>query len=344
VEERGPVALSDLTTLRVGGPCRRLLVATTEAEVVEAVGRCDADVEPVLLVGSGSNLVVADEGFPGTVVLLASTGVDVRPDGSSHVLVEVAAGEPWDGLVARSLDEGWSGLESLSGIPGLAGATPVQNVGAYGQEVAQTVVSVRVLDRTGGTVVDLPADACGFGYRTSRFKHDDAAVVLGVTFRLARAAESGPLTYAELARMLGSEIGGRAPTADVRTAVLALRASKGMVLDLADRDTASVGSFFTNPVLTRAEADRLPAAAPRYPLADGPVKTSAAWLIEQAGFVRGYGHGDARISSKHTLALTNRGSATAAEIVALAREIGTGVREAFGVDLEAEPRLVGLEL
>jgi UDP-N-acetylmuramate dehydrogenase len=336
--------LSDLTTLQVGGPCRRLLVATTDAEVVEAVSGCDATSEPVLVVGGGSNLVVADAGFPGTVVLLATTGVDVRPDGPDHVLVEVAAGEPWDGLVARSVAEGWSGLEALSGIPGLAGATPVQNVGAYGQEVAQTVVSVRVLDRATGAAADLTAEDCSFGYRTSRFKHDDRAVVLRVTYRLARTTGSAPLGYSELARLLGSEVGESAPTAEVRTVVLALRASKGMVLDPDDRDTASVGSFFTNPLLTPEVGDQLPTGAPRYPQPDGRVKTSAAWLIEQAGFARGYGHGDARISSKHTLALTNRGSATATDVVALAREIRTGVRQAFGVDLETEPRLVGLEL
>ncbi len=344
VEEQGPVALRGLTTLGVGGPCRRVLTALDDAEVAEALRRCAAEEEPVLVVGAGSNLVVADSGFAGTVLRLASRGVTVSADGADHVQLEVAAGEPWDDLVERSLTEGWSGFEALSGIPGLVGATPVQNVGAYGQDIAQTVLAVRAYDRERDVVVDLTGQECGFGYRTSRFKGVDRWVVLGVTYRLERSVMSAPVSYAELARTLGSSVGRGVPTTAVRAAVLGLRRSKGMVLDPSDHDTTSVGSFFTNPVLSANASDLLPPDAPRFTQSDGRVKTSAAWLIERAGFPRGYGHGDARISSKHTLALTNRGSATATEVLALAREIRDGVRRAFDVELVAEPRLVGCAL
>jgi UDP-N-acetylmuramate dehydrogenase len=344
VEERGPVAISALTTLRVGGPCRRVLMPADETEIVEAVTRCDTEDEPVLLVGGGSNLVVADEGFPGTVVLVGSRGISVRTADESSVHVEVAAGEPWDGVVQRAVAEGWAGVEALSGIPGLTGATPVQNVGAYGQEVADTLVGVRVLDRQVAAVVDLSAAECGFAYRSSRLKGVDRWVVLSASFRLQRSTVSAPVAYGELARALGCQLGTRVAPADVRAAVVDLRRTKGMVLDPSDPDTTSVGSFFTNPVLSQADADLLPDAAPRYEQPDGRVKTSAAWLIEHAGLARGYGRGDARISAKHTLALTNRGSATTDEILDLAREIRDRVREAFGVDLTAEPRLVGVTL
>ena len=344
MDERGPVALRDLTTLQVGGPCRRVLVARSDDDVVAALRGCDDEGEPVLLVGGGSNLVVADSGFPGTVVQLATSGLTVTDDGSDHVRVDLAAGEPWDLVVERAVDEGWAGVEALSGIPGLVGATPVQNVGAYGQDVAQTVVAVRAYERSSGSVVELAPDACGFGYRTSRFKGQDDLVVLQVSLRLARSPLAAPVAYAELARTLGTQVGRQVPASAVRAAVLGLRRSKGMVIDPGDRDTASVGSFFTNPVLTANASDLLPPDAPRFTQPDGRVKTSAAWLIERAGFPRGYGHADARISSKHTLALTNRGSATATEIVALARELRDGVRRAFDVELLAEPRLVGLSL
>jgi UDP-N-acetylmuramate dehydrogenase len=347
--------LADLTTLRLGGPPRRLVEVRSEGELLAAVGAADASGEPLLVMAGGSNLVVADAGYPGTVVRVATAGVERRRAGD-RVELEVQAGEDWDALVARCVDEGLAGIECLSGIPGSVGATPIQNVGAYGQEVSETVVAVRAYDRRRGAVETLPPAACGFAYRSSAFKRDPGRwVVLAVTYALPRRREGGPLRYAELARELSVRPGGGAPLADVRAAVLALRRRKGMVIDPDDPDTASAGSFFTNPVLS-AEAfvglelrvrERLGAHArpPAFPAADGRVKTSAAWLIERAGFRRG--HGDPRgiaISSKHSLALTNRGGGTAAGLIALAREIADGVDRAFGVRLVPEPVLVGLSL
>ncbi|MFZ5872376.1 MAG: UDP-N-acetylmuramate dehydrogenase [Actinomycetota bacterium] len=337
-------ALSDLTTLRVGGPARTCVEATTADELVEAVRAADDAGEPLLLVAGGSNLLVSDDGFPGTVVLVRSRGVEVlSADACGGVTLRVAAGEPWDAVVARAVAEGWSGVEALSGIPGSAGATPVQNVGAYGQEVADTIASVRAWDRLERRVRTLAAAECGFGYRWSRFKADPGRwVVLDVTVQLPVADLSAPVRYAELARTLGVDVGRRAPLDDVRQAVLALRRGKGMVLDAADHDTWSAGSFFTNPVLDAAD---LPPGAPRFPAGDRRVKTSAAWLIEHAGFGKGYGlPGPASLSTKHTLALTNRGTARAADLVALAREVRDGVRGRFGVELVNEPVLVGCSL
>jgi len=312
-------------------------------------------------------------GCPGTVVHVATRGVRREPDGGS-VLLTVAAGEDWDPVVAAAVADGLAGLECLAGIPGLAGATPIQNVGAYGQEVAQTLVLVRSYDRDRRAVVDLPAAECGFGYRTSAFKRSLRSgggarpgqpgpvtgrfVVLGVTFRLERSALSAPVRYGELARALGVGEGGRAPLAEVRSAVLALRREKGMVLDPGDPDTRSAGSFFTNPVLDLAgfaALERAVAATcgpglkvPRYPAGPGHVKVPAAWLIERAGFAKGYpgetGSDGPRISAKHTLALVNPGGATTLGLLALAREIAGGVHKAFGVDLTAEPVLVGVGL
>ena len=346
--EELPVRLRDHTTLRLGGPARRWVRATTADELVAAVSAADAAGEPVLVLGGGSNLVVADEGFPGVVVEVATRGV--RPDvedgvSCGGVLVTVAAGEDWDGLVALAVQRGWVGLEALSGIPGSVGATPIQNVGAYGQEVSQTIASVRVWDRVLRGVRTFANADCGFGYRHSRFKADPGRhVVLDVTFQLAQGDLSAPVRYAELARTLGVEPGGRVPLGEVRAAVLALRAGKGMVLDDADPDTWSAGSFFTNPMLTPEQADALPDDAPRWPQPDGTVKTSAAWLIEHAGFARGHGAGRVSLSTKHTLALTNRGGASAGELLALAREVRDGVEARFGVRLVNEPVLVGLEL
>jgi UDP-N-acetylmuramate dehydrogenase len=276
---------------------------------------------------------VADAGVPGRVVRIATRGIE--RDGTR---LAVAAGEDWDALVARCVTEGLQGFECLSGIPGSVGATPIQNVGAYGQEVAETVESVRVFDRETGRVEDMSAADCGFVYRGSVFKYHDRRVVLSVTFRMGGIAMSGPLRYAELARALGVPVGGSAPLADVREAVLTLRRRKGMVIDPADPDSVSAGSFFTNPILETA-----PDGAPAWPEPDGRVKTSAAWLIERAGFHKGYGHGRIGISSKHTLALVNRGGGTTAELLALAHEIAAGVRDRFGIDLHPEPVLVGHE-
>jgi UDP-N-acetylmuramate dehydrogenase len=338
------VRLSELTTLRLGGPAGRYVEATTEEEVLEVVRAG----QPLLLMAGGSNLVVADEGFPGTVLRIATRGV--ARDGATH---EVAAGEPWDPLVASCVADGLAGVECLAGIPGSVGATPIQNVGAYGQEVAETIVGVRVLDRTSGAVEELVPAACGFTYRSSAFKRRPGRwVVLAVRFALRASELSAPIRYAELARALDVEVGDRAPLAEVRDAVLALRRRKGMVLDASDPDTFSAGSFFTNPildpdgfaVLQARVAERLgpDLRPPSWPEADGRVKISAAWLIERAGFHRGDGDPQGiAISSKHTLALTNRGNGTAAQLVAFAREIADGVHDAFGVDLVPEPVLVG---
>jgi UDP-N-acetylmuramate dehydrogenase len=347
VRIRPDVPLASLTTLRVGGAARLLMETATAGEVVAAVTAADRSDDPVLVLGGGSNLLVADTGFPGTVVRIATRGVDAhvdaQPDDDAIRLV-VQAGEAWDAVVDRAVAEGWAGIEALSGIPGTTGATPIQNVGAYGQEVSETIRRVRVFDRSTGAVRDLrPAD-CGFSYRRSRFKQSARHVVLEVEFRLIRSGLSAPVRYAELAGRLGVEGGARAPLAAVREAVLALRRGKGMVIDPADPDSVSAGSFFTNPVLSSLAAATLPADAPRWPQDDGRVKTSAAWLIEHAGFAKGHGNGRAGISSKHTLALTNRGGATAADLLRLAREVRDGVRAKFGVELTPEPGLVGLAL
>ena len=337
--------LAEHTTLRLGGPARRLVEARTESELVEAVSRADASGEPLLLVAGGSNLVVADSGFDGTVVLVRTRGVDAEVDDCSGATVRVAAGEGWDALVARAVESGWVGIEALSGIPGSVGATPIQNVGAYGQEVAQTLASVRVWDREAGQVRTIAASDCGFGYRTSRFKSDPGRfVVLTVTFQLRLGDLGVPVRYAELARALEVDQGARAPLADVRQAVLGLRSGKGMVLEDGDHDTWSAGSFFTNPVLAPAEAGRLPADAPRWEQPDGRVKTSAAWLIEHSGFGRGHGNDRVALSTKHTLALTNRGGATTADLLELAGEVRRGVHARFGVELVNEPVLVGCAL
>jgi UDP-N-acetylmuramate dehydrogenase len=340
-------ALADLTTLRLGGPARELVPAATEDDLVGAVRAADAAGTPLLLVAGGSNLVVGDDGFDGTVVHVATRGVAVDQDTCGGAVVTVAAGEPWDPLVARAVSSGWVGLEALSGIPGSVGATPVQNVGAYGQEVSDTIASVRCWDRHEDRQRTFAAGECRFGYRSSRFKEEPGRhVVLAVTFQLRLGSRSAPVRYAELARTLGVEPGERAPLEQVREAVLALRGGKGMVLDDADPDTWSAGSFFTNPVLE--DASVLPADAPRWSQPDGRVKTSAAWLIEHAGFGKGHGldrgRGTVALSTKHTLALTNRGGARTDELLGLAAEIQRGVHERFGVWLVNEPTLVGCSL
>jgi len=346
--------LADYTTLRLGGPARDFVRATTEEELIAAVKLADKAGQPVLILGGGSNLVVADDGFDGTVIQIATKGVSA---GREPGEVTVAAGEDWDAVVAWTIAEGLAGLECLSGIPGLAGATPIQNVGAYGQEVSQTVTSVRTYDRLTGKTSIMPNEACGFAYRTSVFKRDNERrhVVLAVTFTLAAAALSMPVGYAELAAALGVQIGDQVASTTVRSAVLELRRRKGMVIDAGDPDTRSAGSFFVNPVLDAAEMTAVEAAArarcgegtrvPRFDAGDGLFKVPAAWLIERAGFGKGYSLGDgARISSKHTLALVNPGSASTAGLIALARQVRDGVREAFGVSLTPEPVLVGVTL
>ena len=335
-----PTRLSDLTTLRLGGCADRLVDAGTADELVDAIRTADGTAEAVLIVGGGSNLVAADAGWSGVVVRVRTSGVQLARDGDA-LAVTVAAGESWDDFVALTVAEGWSGLASMSGIPGLAGATPVQNVGAYGSEVADTITAVEVYDRATGTTATWAPEQCGFGFRTSAFKHTDRYIVLAVTFALRRSPDAVPVRYAELARRLGISPGDIAPSTDVRETVLDLRRSKGMVLDAADHDTWSVGSFFVNPFVDVAVA---PPDCPQWTV-DGRVKLSAAWLIENAGFHRGYGlPGKVAVSTKHSLALTNRGSATTAELLELAREIRGGVEKEYGIRLAPEAHLVGVEL
>ncbi|QXJ23644.1 UDP-N-acetylmuramate dehydrogenase [Actinomadura graeca] len=348
------VNLAGYTTLRLGGPARRFVEATTEAELVAAVRAADDEGEPVLVLGGGSNLVVSDDGFPGTVVHIGTRGTDRMGGEGDTVRVRVQAGEDWDSFVARCVSDGLAGIECLSGIPGRVGATPIQNVGAYGQDVSETIVEVRAYDRRDRACVTLDRDACRFTYRHSVFKGDDRYLVLDVTYALREAEESQPIAYAELAKRLGVRPGERVTLKEARDAVLELRRGKGMVLDAADPDTRSAGSFFTNPILDgdqvaeleRRVAERLgpDAAFPRYPESGGRVKTSAAWLIDRAGFAKGHALGPARISTKHTLALTNPGGARTADLLALAREVRAGVREAFGVELVNEPVLIGVAL
>ncbi|HEY9390210.1 MAG TPA: UDP-N-acetylmuramate dehydrogenase [Mycobacteriales bacterium] len=347
--ERQAVPLAPLTTLRVGGPAARLVEPADEAEIAAAVGAADAEGTEVLLLGGGSNLVLSDRGFDGLVVLLRSRGQIARA-ADDRVLLEVAAGEPWDDLVAHTVAEGWAGLECLSGIPGMAGATPVQNVGAYGQEVADTLVSLRVFDRRRGEVLTVPAARCGFGYRHSMLRGNNRYVVLSVTFALRPGGESAPVRYPELADLLGVPVERSAPISAVREAVLVLRRGKGMVLDPDDHDTWSAGSFFTNPVLSPTELDGFVERVgpgvryPHWSTDAGDTKLSAAWLIQHAGFSRGYRRGSVGLSTKHSLALTNRGGASTAELLDLAREIRDGVRDRYGVTLRPEPLLVGVSL
>lgn len=365
--------LSALTTFRLGGPARSIVRAQTRQEIIDfcvahplALGegrgtgspRGEGEQDSSLFVGGGSNLLIADEGITGDVCVVATTGVTTRETSESEVLVTAEAGEVWDEFVAFTLGLGLTGLEALSGIPGCVGATPIQNVGAYGTEVGELIVSVEIFDRIAGQVRTVPAADLGFGYRTSVLKRAQLAsgstqhVVLAVTFALSHGVDSAPVRYAQLASALDVEIGHGVPATLVRTTVIALRRGKGMVLDDADHDTWSAGSFFTNPIV--GDPTILPVEAPRYPVTDplsgarieGQTKTSAAWLIEHAGFGKGFhiGEGRASLSTKHTLALTNRGEATTEDVLALARTIVAGVHDSFGITLEPEPTFVGCRI
>ncbi|TVU65601.1 UDP-N-acetylmuramate dehydrogenase [Paenarthrobacter nitroguajacolicus] len=350
--------ISELTTAAVGGPAGNYIEARTEAEIIDAVRSADAAGEKLLIIGGGSNLLVSDDGYHGTVLKIASEGFTVNSEDScGGVSVVVQAGHNWDALVEHSVLHAWSGLEALSGIPGATGATPVQNVGAYGADVSQTIAAVRTWDRERNAVQTFTNSELRFGYRDSLLKQTTVEgspryVVLTVEFQLPLGRMSAPIRYAELARVLGVEVGKRAYSNDVRREVLKLRASKGMVLDAQDRDTYSTGSFFTNPIVPAERAAELPENAPKYPAGtDGLVKLSAAWLIDQAGFGKGFGleahsvsGGRASLSTKHTLAITNRGSASAADMVAVAREVRDGVVERFGIELHPEPLLIGVSL
>ncbi|MGN6501480.1 MAG: UDP-N-acetylmuramate dehydrogenase [Pseudolysinimonas sp.] len=359
---------SELTTLRVGGPAGRLVEATTRDEVIATALRFWAEPEDWMVLGGGSNLVVSDEGFDGNVLRIANRGIDRATDGVPRIRVE--AGEPWDAVVAFAVAQGLAGIEALSGIPGTAGAGPIQNIGAYGQQLSDVLVAIDFLDADSGEVLTLPAAELGLGYRTSAMKAGRAGVVLSLELALHDLAGlSAPIAYAQLASALGVELGAQVPLQQARDAVLALRASKGMVWDPSDPDSTSAGSFFTNPIVSETFARGLPADAPRYPTEPDPaprvlplgsdvpalaapasgeyrVKLSAAWLIEHAGITRGFalpGSG-AAISSKHTLAIVNRGGATAADVAQLAGYVQTRVESEFGVRLQPEPVLVGLEL
>ena len=348
------VVLADYTTLGLGGPAKTFVSADTEQALVRAVRSADKAGEPVLLIGGGSNLVVADAGFPGTVIHVNTRGLTFIDAGDGAVDVTVAAGADWDDVVAATVGEGLAGLEPLSGIPGRAGATPIQNVGAYGREVAEVITGVRVYDRQEDQIRIFQNRGCQFSYRSSLFKSGPPRyVVLDVTFRLVRQSLSAPVKYAELASELGLELGERAAVGEVRAAVIKIRSRKGMVLNPGDPDTRSAGSFFTNPVITAEEFARVETAAaareagqvPHYPAGAGLVKVPAAWLIEHSGFAKGHGApGPARVSSKHTLALVNAGEAKTADLLALAREIVAGVQAAYGVTLTPEPILIGVTL
>ncbi|MEV6730238.1 MULTISPECIES: UDP-N-acetylmuramate dehydrogenase [unclassified Streptomyces] len=359
VQELHDAPLAPLTTFRLGGPATRLVTATTDAEVVDAVRTADESGTPLLVIGGGSNLVIGDRGFEGTALRIATTGFHLgapMPEARGGITLELAAGENWSDAVARAVEAGLAGIECLAGIPGSAGATPIQNVGAYGQEVCDTITEVVAYDRTRRETVTLTAAECAFSYRDSLFKHQpERYVVLRVRFALEDAGGlSAPIKYPETARALGVEAGDRVPATLARETVLRLRAGKGMVLDPADHDTWSAGSFFHNPILSdEAYAaflarvqDRLgpETAPPAYPAGEGRTKTSAAWLIDKAGFTKGYGTGPARISTKHTLALTNRGEATTEDLLTLAREVVAGVHAAFGVTLVNEPVTVGVSI
>jgi UDP-N-acetylmuramate dehydrogenase len=344
------VRLSDYTTLRLGGTAETFVSPGSEEEVIREVRAADARGEPVLILGGGSNLVVGDGPVPGTVVKLGP-GLDtlrVEREGD-FVLLEAGAGLSWDAFVARAIAAGASGLEALSGIPGLVGATPMQNVGAYGQEVADTLASLRAFDREEGGVRTFGNAECGFGYRHSRFRNDTRFVILSVTFRAPASVQSAPIAYEELAQALGVAKGERAPAAQVRDTVIALRRKKGMVLDPTDPDSVSAGSFFTNPIVADVEAVRARVRVelgpdvkmPEFPMEDGRTKLAAAWLIERAGFPKGYGEGPVGISRKHTLALVHRGGGTTAQLLELARTIQQGVSARFGVSLTPEPIFVG---
>ena len=351
--ERLGLPLAELTTLRLGGPARRFVEAAAEDHVIETVAAADAAGDPVLVIAGGSNVVVADGGFDGTAVRVLTRGASVRARGARARLT-VTAGEPWDDVVRRAVASGLAGIECLSGIPGSTGATPIQNAGAYGQQVSDVLVAVRAYDRLAGQVLELPGRNCGFAYRSSVFRGSDRFVVLNVKFELERSRLARPVRYPELARALGVPMGARPPLAAVRDAVLALRRRKGMVIDPSDPDSVSAGSFFVNPVLStpcfaaleRRVVDRLGERArpPAWQEPGGPLKTSATWLIEQAGFHRGFGGGRVGISSKHTMALINRGGASTTELIALARQIRDQVRDSFGVTLQPEPTLIGVEL
>jgi UDP-N-acetylmuramate dehydrogenase len=335
--------LRDFTSLRVGGPAKNFVEAHNEEEIIAALN--SAGDSPVLILGGGTNVLVSDAGFEGTVIHITNNSLVAEVDACSGATLTIGAGENWDDFVALTIERGFAGLETLSGIPGTIGAAPIQNIGAYGHEVAEFITRVRTYDRKAKAVKTFTNSECEFEYRSSIFKRDPGQfIILDVQFQIRIGDSSDPITYLELARKLDTQLGEKAPVHQVRQAVLELRASKGMLLTPEDRDSWSAGSFFTNPIVSQQEADKLPNAAPKWPLIDGQVKISAAWLIENAGMHKGDEVGGARISTKHVLALTNAGDATATDLIELAKSAQAKVYEKFGIKLEPEVNLVGLSL
>jgi len=335
--------LSKYTSLRVGGPATKIIQVATEAQIITAIE--EAGDTPILIMGGGTNVLIADKGFEGIVIRISNNSVQSEVDACSGATLTIGAGEDWDVFVQTTISGGFAGLETLSGIPGTVGASPIQNIGAYGHEVSEFITRVRTYDRQEKVIKTFTNSECQFSYRNSIFKaHPGRYVVLDVQFQIRRGEFSDPITYLELAKKLGIDPGDKATVIATRTAVLQLRASKGMLLSADDHDSWSAGSFFTNPIISQQAADALPNAAPKWPLNDGRVKISAAWLIENAGMHKGDEVGGARISSKHVLALTNSGDATAADIAELARRARDHVQEIFGITLEAEVNLIGIEI
>ncbi len=333
--------LADHTTLRVGGVADRIVLATTEEEILQTVKECDEKEISLLILGGGSNVVISDDGFRGTVLLIRTSGYEVASDACSGAMVTVQAGQNWDEFVQETISKEWYGIEALSGIPGTVGATPIQNVGAYGQEVSQTIAHVRTYDRENREIKTFYFADCQFGYRDSIFKtNPNRFVILQVAFQLRLGDHSAPIEYAELAKNLDVEVGKRSKSAKVREEVLKLRNAKGMVLNPVDHDTWSVGSFFTNPILQDSKS--FPTDCPRWVQLDGRVKLSAAWLVENSGHTKGFGiNQNATLSNKHSLAITNRGNATASDILELANHVQEKVFAQFGLKLELEPNLIG---
>lgn len=335
--------LSNYTSLRVGGPATSIVHVSSEVEIIKAI--VEAGDSPILIMGGGTNVLVADSGFAGTVIHIANNSVESEIDACSGATLTIGAGENWDFFVKTGIDRGFAGLETLSGIPGTVGAAPIQNIGAYGHEVSEFITRVRTYDRVNKGIKTFTNSECDFSYRNSYFKsHPGRYVVLDVAFQLRIGEMTTPITYLELAKKLEIELGDKASVIDCRTAVLELRGKKGMLLSNEDHDSWSAGSFFTNPIVSQQAADSLPNAAPKWPQLDGRVKVSAAWLIENSGIHKGDEIGGARISTKHVLALTNTGSATASDIAALAKRARDHVQSFFGITLVAEVNLIGLEI
>jgi len=334
--------LANFTTLGVGGPATRIILAKTEEELISAVKTADNSGQPLLILGGGSNILVSDSGFAGLVIKVETSGNSFEIDACSGGTLTVSAGADWDEFVGFTIEKGLANLESLSGIPGTVGGAPIQNIGAYGHEVSEVIARVRTFDRKKQEVKTFTASQCEFGYRSSVFKTEaNRYVILDVTFQLRIGEASLPIGYAELAKELGVEIGARVAITKVRDAVLKLRSAKGMLLG---QGIKSAGSFFMNPILDKKIADKLPSDAPRWPMPDGRVKTSAAWLMEHAGVSKGDQIAGAQISPKHVLALSNAGDATAKDLVELAKSAQEKVRTKFGITLQTEVQLVGLSL